>query len=61
MTRKKKQRIISAKMIIGKGGTVSFKVRGVDLCYADLPIDVNGYLFAPVRYDRRDVKNHVTH
>ncbi len=36
-------------MTIQEDGTVSFHVRGYDFRFADMPIGVNGYLFAPVR------------
>lgn len=41
-------------MKIYTDGTVSFHVRGYDFRFADLPISVNGYLFAPVRGDKPD-------
>lgn len=36
-------------MKIYKDGTASFHVRGYDFRYADIPVAINGYLFAPVR------------
>jgi hypothetical protein len=36
-------------MTIHEDGTASFHVRGYDFRFADMPIAVNGYLFAPVR------------
>ena len=49
MTKTKKDRIVKVKMLIHTDGRVSFMVRGYDFRYSDMPIDVNGYLFAPVR------------
>lgn len=43
------QRVVRAQMRIHADGTVSFNVRGYDFRWADTPIAVNGYLFAPVR------------
>lgn len=48
------QRVVRAQMKIYTDGTVSFHVRGYDFRFADLPISVNGYLFAPVRGDKPD-------
>lgn len=47
--RRSQQRMVRAQMLIREDGTVRFRVRGYDFRFADLPIDVNGYLFAPVR------------
>lgn len=43
------KREVRAQMTIHKDGTASFHVRGYDFRFADMPIAVNGYLFAPVR------------
>ena len=43
------KRVVRAQMTIHEDGTASFHVRGYDFRYADMPIAVNGYLFAPVR------------
>lgn len=43
------QRVVRAQMKIHGDGTASFHVRGYDFRYSDLPIAVNGYLFAPMR------------
>ena len=43
------QRVVRAHMKIHADGTASFHVRGYDFRWADMPIAVNGYLFAPVR------------
>lgn len=43
------ERVVRAQMKIHKDGTASFHVRGYDFRWADMPIAVNGYLFAPVR------------
>lgn len=45
------RRVVRAQMTINEDGTASFHVRGYDFRFADLPISVNGYLFAPVRPD----------
>lgn len=43
------ERVVRAHMTIHKDGTASFRVRGYDFRWADMPIAINGYLFAPVR------------
>lgn len=43
------RRVVGAQMKIYSDGTASFHVRGYDFRWADMPISVNGYLFAPVR------------
>ena len=45
----KRKRAVKAQMTIHADGTASFHVRGYDFRFADMPIAVNGYLFAPVR------------
>ena len=43
------KKVVSAKMLIHSDGTIEFKVRGYDFRCSDMPIAVNGCLFAPVR------------
>ncbi len=40
---------VRAQMLVRANGSVSFRVRGYDFRFADMPIDVNGYLFQPMR------------
>lgn len=49
-TRKPIKRTVRAQMTIGEDGVASFHVRGYDFRWADMPISINGYLFAPVRH-----------
>ena len=51
--RRSVQRVVRAQMKIHADGTASFHVRGYDFRWADMPIAVNGYLFAPVRPNNR--------
>jgi hypothetical protein len=44
-------RTVKAQMKIYGGGTVSFHVRGYDFRWSEMPIAINGYMFAPVRPD----------
>lgn len=45
----KRARSVRARMTLHEDGTASFHVSGYDFRFADMPIAVNGYLFAPVR------------
>lgn len=48
------QRIVKAQMLISSDGVASFKVRGYDFRFADMPISVNGYLFEPKKTRERN-------
>ena len=50
------RRVVGAQMKIYEDGTASFHVRGYDFRWADIPIAVNGYLFAPVRPNDADLR-----
>lgn len=44
-----KPKLVPCKMVIAQDGRISFRVRGYEFKYSDMDIDINGYLFRPVR------------
>ena len=54
-------RRVRAQLRIHEDGTASFLVRGYDFRWADMPIAVNGYLFAPVRSNDQDMPLRTAH
>lgn len=47
------QRVVRAQMKLYTDGTASFHVRGYNFRFADLPVAINGYLFAPMRANEK--------